>query len=114
MEDNEESDDSISVWWIVVSLVISIVLARFAKGSFCTYLYTTMIWVYVSILFKQKYFKSMQQGPRKMTCYIIVGLIGWSVGVALVWRSRHRSLFFEVSKREYYRMEPNVALSHRI
>ena len=90
-----EVNNKISIPWLIGSLIISIVLAKWSKGSACSYIFWSFAWLYVSILITQSQ-RKFQRGPKLICGAAVAALAGWLIGTCLIWKVRdHRVLFFD-------------------
>ena len=88
-------NETLDIKWIVISLIISLVLARFSKHSMCTYMYLSLAWLYIVLLVTQSWQK-FERNHVQVASTTIAALIGWLIGTLIVWKTRHHSvLFFE-------------------
>lgn len=90
-----EINNTISIPWLIGSVVIAIILARWSKGSLCAYIFWSLAWLYISILLTQTH-RKFQRGPKVVCSTAVASLIGWFIGTCLVWKVRdHRVMFFD-------------------
>ncbi len=94
-EDEDELKVKISIFWIGVSIGIAILLAKFAKGSMCSYMFMSMAWLYLWVILTQR-FQQFESHPKEHAYRSVASLTGWLIGTVLVWRNKkYRLLFFE-------------------
>lgn len=85
----------LDIKWIIISLVVSLVLAKFSRQSMCTYMFLSLTWLYIVILVTQSWGK-FERDHYQIAGTTIASLIGWLVGTIVVWKTRsHQSVFFE-------------------
>lgn len=90
-----EINNRISIPWLIGSFVVSIVLARWSKGSACSYIYMSLGWLYVSILITQSQ-RKFQRSPKLICSNAVASLVGWFIGTCLIWKvGHHRVMFFD-------------------
>ena len=91
----DEINCTLSIPWLILSLVISIILARFAKGSMCSYLFMSMAWLYIIVLMTQSQ-RKMQRSGKLIVCALGATLLGWIIGTCVIWRGTCGKIgFFE-------------------
>jgi hypothetical protein len=91
----EQLDNSLDIKWVIISLAVSLVLAKFSKQSMCTYMYLSLAWLYITILVTQSWQK-FERNNIQIASTTIASLIGWLVGTLVVWRTKHHhNAFFE-------------------
>jgi CHASE2 domain-containing sensor protein len=91
----EENPSGLQVKAIIISLIVSIVLSKFSKGSMCSYMLMSLFWLYLSVVISQA-FSKFERGNRQIAMTACASLIGWVIGTILLWKNRDlRLLFFE-------------------
>lgn len=91
--DNIEPDGKF-IYWLIFSLISALILSRFAKGM-CAYLFTSLAWIYLWMLFTQSW-STMERRPQEVGLIAVASLIGWAIGTFLVWKKKDwRTGFFD-------------------
>jgi chromate transport protein ChrA len=91
----ENGKSSLDIKWVIISLAVSLVLAKFSKQSMCTYMYLSLAWLYITILVSQSW-RKFERDNIQIASTTIASLIGWLIGTLVVWKTRHHhNAFFE-------------------
>ena len=74
------------VFWLVFSFVSALIFAKYSR-NLCQYLFTTMAWTYIWILFTQSW-NTMERDPKDIGMLVAAGILGWGIGTSLIWKNR--------------------------
>lgn len=91
-EKNASNFEWMLIFWIIVSLVTALLLAKYSKGL-CNYLFIKISWIYVTILITQVW-ECGEKEPKTLAYTTVASIIGWTLGTFIVWKSRSLSTGF--------------------
>lgn len=89
------SSQNIDVRWLLFSLASAIVLSRFSRGGLCSYMFTSISWLFLWTLIAQTY-EYGEENNRQTAVSVASSIVGWVIGTVLVWKIRNtQHIFFD-------------------
>jgi hypothetical protein len=85
--EENDLDPTISIKWVVISFVVSLILCRFSGGNMCNYMFLSLSWIFLTIIISQS-LQKFERHPKQIFSTTAGALLGWIIGTVWIWRKR--------------------------